>query len=264
MKRWITLPSFVPPCLSAFPPFSQPLQRRGERRGIPLSFRAVLYAGNHLSLAQQEEIRRIWKNPFVGSAGYAAVETGPIGWQCAHCEGTEHHVLEEWCHLEREEDGNALVTVLERFYHPILRARVGDLIEWVEGSCPCGSTAPKFRLLSRSDDLVRLNFDQFQISEAEEVFRDFSELSGISQLVLEPRGKRLRFLFRLELRTPLEEPRRSMLEEALKKTLKDRVPLFSRGWEANGVHSLEVSLESSGGIERLPRTGKIRRVVDLR
>jgi hypothetical protein len=55
-----------------------------------------------------------------------------------------------------------------------------------------------------------------------------------------------------------------MLEEALKKALKDRVPLFSRGWEANGVHSLGVSLEAPGGIERLSRTGKIRRVVDLR
>ena len=255
---------FRPTVLISVPPVLAALAEAGERRGISLSFRAVLYAGNHLSLAQQEEICRVWKNPFIGSAGYAAVETGPIGWQCAHCEGTEHHVLEEWCYLEREEDGNALVTVLERFYHPILRARVGDLIEWVEEPCLCGSTAPKFRLLSRSDDLVRLNFDQFQVSEAEVVFRDYPELSGVSQLVLEPRGKRLRFLFRLELRTPLEEPRRSVLEEALIKALKERIPLFFRGWEANGVHSLGISLEPPGGIERLPRTGKIRRVVDLR
>ncbi len=255
---------FRPTVLISVPPLLAALAEAGERRGVPLSFRAVLYAGNHLSLAQQEEICRIWKNPFIGSAGYAAVETGPIGWQCARCEGTEHHVLEEWCHLEREEDGNALVTVLERFYHPIMRARVGDLIEWVEEPCPCGSTAPKFRLLSRSDDLVRLNFDQFQVSETEVIFRDYPELSGVSQLVLEPRGKKLRFLFRLELRNPLKEPRRSVLEETLKKALKERVPLFSRGWEANGVDSLGVSLEPSGGIERLPRTGKIRRVVDLR
>ncbi len=255
---------FRPTVLISVPPLLAALADGGERRGLRLSFRAVLYAGNHLSLAQQDEIRRIWKSPFIGSAGYAAVETGPIGWQCAHCQGTEHHVLEEWCHLEREEDGNALVTVLERFYHPILRARVGDLIEWVEEPCPCGSTAPKFRLLSRSDDLVRLNFDQFQVSEAEVIFRDYPELSGVSQLVLEPRGKKLRFLFRLELRNPLEEPRKSMLEEALKKALMERVPLFFRGWEANGVESLDVCLEPSGGIERLSRTGKIRRVVDLR
>ena len=74
----------------------------------------------------------------------------------------------------------------------------------------------------------------------------------------------MRFLFRLELRNPLEEPRKSMLEEALKKALMERVPLFFRGWEANGVESLDVCLEPSGGIERLSRTGKIRRVVDLR
>ncbi len=255
---------FRPTVLISVPPVIAALAEAGERRKISLPLRAVLYAGNHLSLAQQEEIRRIWKNPFIGSAGYAAVETGPIGWQCAHCEGTEHHVLEDWCYLEREEDGNALVTVLERFYHPILRARVGDLVEWVDEPCPCGSGSPKFRLLSRSDDLVRLNFDQFQMSEAEAIFREYPELSGISQLVLEPRGKKLRFLFRVELRHSLEEPRKKTLAETLEQALMEKVPLFSQGWEANGVDSLEIRLEPSGGIERLSRTGKIRQVVDLR
>ena len=255
---------FRPNVLISVPPILAALAEEGERRKMDLSFRGVLYAGNHMSLPQQEEIRRIWKHPYIGSAGYAAVETGPIGWQCAHCEGTEHHVLHDWCHLEREEDGNALVTVLERFYHPILRARVGDLIEWIDEPCPCGSTAPKFRLLSRSDDLVRLNFDQFRMSEAEAVFRNFPELSGTSQLVLEPRGKKLHFLFRVELRRALEETAFQQLASALRKALMEGVPLFSKGWEANGVEDVEVRLEPSGGIERISRTGKIRQVVDLR
>ena len=218
---------FRPNVLISVPPILAALAEAGERQQRELSFDTVLYAGNHISHSQQEEIRRIWNNPRIGSAGYAAVETGPIGWQCAHCEGTEHHVLEDWCYLEREEDGNALVTVLERFYHPLLRARVGDLIEWVEEPCPCGSSAPKFRLLSRSDDLVRLNFDQFQMSEAEEVFRQFPELSGIMQLVLEPRGKKLHFLFHVETKKPLEEKSTAELASALRKKLKDQHPTGS-------------------------------------
>ncbi len=94
------------------------------------------------------------------------IDTGLVGWQCAHIPGTIHHVPEEYCYVEIistkdqsiiEDDtpGEIVVTNLDHKLQPIIRYRTGDLGRWVEiEKCPCGFTGKSFELLGRCDDLI--------------------------------------------------------------------------------------------------------------
>lgn len=103
----------------------------------------------------------------VRSFAYSTTETGPIGYQCAHLAGTDHHVHEDLVIAEIvDDDGRRLpdgvpgalaVTVLADTGTALVRYLVGDQASLRPSDCPCGSTA---RVLSvRARDEVSANLD---------------------------------------------------------------------------------------------------------
>jgi phenylacetate-CoA ligase len=93
---------------------------------------------------------------------YGANEVGHIAFQCALRE--DYHVNTDSVHLEimsgnksvgMGDRGEAVVTNLDLRVMPIIRYRVGDVVQRLEGHCSCGCTFPTIgSIAGRSDGFI--------------------------------------------------------------------------------------------------------------
>jgi phenylacetate-coenzyme A ligase PaaK-like adenylate-forming protein len=72
---------------------------QGEHLQIPM----VFYAGEALSPARREFLKKTWGVTYFGSAGYASVDAGVIAYQCDRC---GPGVAEEIEHGDRASGGH--------------------------------------------------------------------------------------------------------------------------------------------------------------
>jgi phenylacetate-coenzyme A ligase PaaK-like adenylate-forming protein len=149
----------------------------------------VFFAGENLSEGQKSLLRKAWETHTFWSAGYASVDAGVIGWQCAHAEHGVHHVAAPQVRLEIIED-EGVVTSFVRTAMPVVRYRTGDRMSWVQGACVCGDRSPRFKLLGRMDGLINiwasripvtdikaaLGHDEFQVLLETEGAREIMEI----------------------------------------------------------------------------------------
>lgn len=137
-----------------------------ETQGIELSIPMVFYAGENLSESAREYLRKTWGTHTFWSAGYATVDAGVIGYQCAHTPYGVHHVMSPHVHLEII-DGEAVVTSFIREGMPVVRYRTGDHVEWVKGECECGESSKRFKLLGRMDSQINIWACRLPLSDIE-------------------------------------------------------------------------------------------------
>ena len=258
------LRTFRPTTLIAFPSGMIRLAQAAERTGCDITFEKLFYAGEYISQPDIDYVRSVFKAKQFGSFGYAAVETGPIGYQCPHCIGTEHHVAEEWCRVELNAQQEVLVTVLGRTLFPVVRYNVGDLAQWVEGLCPCGRTSPRLRLLDRSAKCIVLPAGSISFQDITNVTATIPGLTSIYQAVIEDGANGLTDItIKVECRTPAEAARPELRDE-LDRSCREHVHALRDCWEANRIGEFTVELLGPGGIEGNQRTAKTKRIVDLR
>jgi phenylacetate-CoA ligase len=112
----------------------------------------------------------------IRSAIYGSVDAGPLGHACrATADGVFHLMCEtqhlEIVQLERDvpvranEIGRLLFTSRARQGQHVRRYDIGDTGRWIPGACPCGLESPRFELLQRHGNLVRIG-TQFISSSA--------------------------------------------------------------------------------------------------
>lgn len=90
---------------------------------------------------------------------------------------------------EEGAEGELVLTHLKRDCQPLVRFRTGDIVALTGlGKCTCGRTAPRFRVIGRSDDMVvvrGLNVFPTMVSAA---LTGFRELSGEYRIMLSGSG----------------------------------------------------------------------------
>ncbi|MFN3432132.1 MAG: phenylacetate--CoA ligase family protein [Candidatus Sericytochromatia bacterium] len=238
-----------------------------------LTIEKVFYAGEHLYDEERRYLREQLGVTVIGSAGYAAVDTGLIGYQCAQGEGSVHHVLADHTHLEivnpdthapvgPGEDGLLLVTNLDRALQPVIRYNIGDLGRWVEGDCACGRTAPRFELLRRGDDVLRIGYANVTYDEVARAFATVPELTSTIQMVKEREERRDRLRFRIEVREP-DGIDAAVMGDRLTAALSAAKPDVGKLLAAGYLHPIAYEFLPLGAIPRLPVTGKFKRTLDL-
>ncbi len=236
-----------------------------ENNRIDIRIDKIFYAGEMLSDNNVEYVRRIFKSDIVASFGYAAVEIGPIGFQCRHCRDTEHHVFESYAYLEDIDDGDAIVTTLSRRLHPIIRYRICDRIDWVDEPCGCGRTSRKFRLRGRTGDMIKLNYCNLYLSEVERAIMQFPELSPFYQIHIEQAGNNKRLTFFIELkREDKDLYDNSDFNDRVLDALKASSKGISSDWKDRQIDSIIIRIVPPLSIERVGRTGKIKHIIDKR
>ncbi len=232
------------------------------RTGWTGSIDRIYFTGEPLSEAGKEVLRRVFGCTTIGSSLYGAVEIGPMGYPCSEIrDPSVFHSAEDWCYTEIV-DNEILGTTLTRELHPLIRFRIGDRAEWIQEPCPCGRSWPRFRLLGRTDDYVRVHFGKLYLEEIHQALEPFPGLSSIFQVRVDPLGTRAKLTFFVEV---LEEALLgdTRLEEALVSSILEKAKVY-RDPRNRELEDLVVSLVPSQSLERVARTGKIRRILDKR
>jgi len=85
--------------------------------------------------------------------------------------------------------GELVLTHLEKDCQPLVRFRTGDVVlVTATERCPCGRTAPRFRVVGRSDDMVIVRGLNVFPSMVEAALSSLAELSGAYRIVLDGPG----------------------------------------------------------------------------
>lgn len=227
-----------------------------EEKGLELNIPMVFYAGEALSEPRREYLARTWGTKHFGSAGYASVDAGVIGFQCSHCGPGEHHLFSDLIDMKIV-DGEAVVSSLYRSSLPIRNYRTGDRVEMI-AACTCGDSSPRFKLLGRADNLLMIWSCRIQLEEIEKSLRDLDPGILSYQVVMtEENTKEILSLY-YEKNIHLREETLLLNLYQNSRDLRDTISL-------EDISSrLRIVPVEQGMIPRNSRTGKISIVVDKR
>jgi len=153
------------------------------------------------------------------------------------------------------EEGELILTSLNREAMPIIRYRTGDLTYIYPESCPCGRTHRRIaRIRGRVDDMFILRGVNVFPSEVERILMGMPEVGRNYQIVLEREKSKDKMRVRVEVEKRFFDgslPHLRALEQRIKSKIKTEI-----------LVTPEIELIEPGS---LPRTsGKSRRVIDRR
>ncbi len=242
-----------------------------EGRGILAGYRGVekvFYGGEHFNDAQRRHLRGSFGVKTIKSVGYGSVDTGPLGYQCASCDGSVHHLHQRLQALEIVDlakdrpaapgaVGRLIFTSLARRGQALDRYDLGDVGQWVPGPCPCGRASPRFRLLGRSGDVIRVGSMFLNYGKFVAVLAERFDYSGPVQLRLSHDGLREKLSVVLDARAALDAA-------AVRKALLSGYSDLQEVVEVEELLVFETSSVPSRDFERLKGSGKLARMLDWR
>ncbi|MHB2016492.1 MAG: acyl-CoA reductase [Candidatus Xenobia bacterium] len=261
---------FQPTALIGLPSIIIQVAEEIERRGLGLKVSKILYGGEHLGRQAQAMLRRTIGAEHIMSAGYASVDAGPIGYQCPEAEGAVHHLLYDHQYLEiidpltmenlpPGQDGEIVVTNMDRMLMPIIRYRTGDRGRRIKALCTCGRKTPLFELMGRCDDVVRVGSVSIYPDDIASALGQVPGVSALFQIVADRDGVKDRLTIRAEYTGALDGLQHKV-RDALLAAHGELHEALREGW----LGSLEVEMLPPGGLPRIRRTGKIKKVIDRR
>ncbi|MGM0600744.1 MAG: acyl-CoA reductase [Candidatus Rifleibacteriota bacterium] len=239
-----------------------------KKRGLEnIRLEKILYGGEHLRPQTCEFLRKAVGAKIIRSAGYACVDTGPVGWQCGYLEGSIHHVLDQYAHVEildpetlkpveNGQAGEIVATNLDRVLMPVIRYRTGDLGRWVEvDDCPCGYSGKSFELLGRCDDLLVIGGINLLPVDIAAGLSRLAVSQSFQAVARNEKGKDL-LVLRLEAEKPLSD---SVVINSLREGSYKIAESLHEGWM-----NVQIEWYTPGKIERNKRTGKLKPIIDQR
>lgn len=225
----------------------------------------VFFGGEHLSDANRKELREKFKVKVIRSATYGSNETGPMGYQCQHCEGSVHHVHDQLQHLEIinlksdvpaniGEVGRLLWTSKIRSGQSISRYEIGDLGRWVKEDCPCGRTSPRFELLGRYGDVFKVGTVFLNYKKFENILNEFPQFTGTFQIVITKNNE-----LRLNFTNPENLEEKSILDFCL-----SHYPDLDLVVNQDRMLDFKVQKSQRQELQYVKSSGKLRSVIDQR
>jgi phenylacetate-CoA ligase len=229
------------------------------KANIDLSIPMILYAGELLSESRRKFLEKTWKTRHFGSAGYASVDAGVIGYQCKDCSPGEHHLFSEFVQMQIIDD-QAVVTSSYRKSMPIMNYKTGDRVEWVDNHCSFGDK--KFKLLGRMDTLIQIWSTRINLEDISRAIEDEFESVKTFQIILkeEEALNKINEILEIHLEEENFKDKCSFAKRIYlnSRDLKDTISFEQ--FEKN----LKIVIHPQNGILRNPRTGKISLIKDLR
>ncbi len=158
--------------------------------------RKIFYGGEMFSKGQIDWLREEFNISEIQSMFYGSNELGNMGYSCKWCGRNEFHLNSEIQKLEilkadsdepvgPGESGRLIFTGYLRENGRTERYEIGDFGEWIEGPCPCGRKEPRFRLLGRYGDIMRIGGTFFNFRRIQKLFEDNLGYAGNMQIILD-------------------------------------------------------------------------------
>ena len=244
-----------------------------EQNKIDLTIEKIVTGGEHLFKEAKEYLKQALGVKKFASTGYTTNDTGAIGYQCKYLKDGLHHVHEDLHYVEILDDegkpckpgevGRIVVTNLHRKFMPTIRYEVGDLGRWVDETCECERKTRVFELLGRSDDVLIIGGGNLHPEVVAEAVYEVDGLSNHFQLIAEILDKKDRLRVKVEALSDNEKSYKEMAKK-LKKALYDKSKELKTMFDEGLINDIAVEIVKPNGLERNPRTGKIRLIVDER
>jgi len=115
------------------------------RKSIKLSFKpkAIFTTSETLTNVHREVIEKVFKCKIYNQ--YASAEGAPFITECV--QGNLHYNLDTGI-IERDNNGGMIVTSFTTSGTPLIRYDIGDIVEFKQGVCECGSSHPLVNSIS--------------------------------------------------------------------------------------------------------------------
>ncbi len=218
--------------IGGFPSFLAKLGQEAIKKGIDpkkdLNLRVALCGGEPLPPSLRKNIEETFGIEVF--EGYGVAELGLVSSECENHNGL--HLNEEYflCEIidpntlervEPGEEGEIVVTPLERDALPLIRHRTGDGSVMTEETCECGRTEARLlKILGRIDMITKVKGVFIHPRQADEVIRQYPEL-GKFQIIVERPG----IIDEMTIKVECNDPSRfnefkKILEEGFKQDLR--------------------------------------------
>jgi len=266
------LKNFNVTAIIGLPSFLIKLAEYVDSQNIRLNINKIFYGGEYVGDEMVSYFKKVFNGADVKSAGYATADAGVVGFQCKHTYGGVHHLLTQSQYIEfvdpvtrkqvkPGEIGELVVTCLNKKKMPIIRYRVGDLGRWILKKCDCGRIDPLFEILGRCDDRIHVGGAHLFVNDIQNAIGKIKELSFNFQIVIYKKGRRDFLEIIIESKkgadvSNIEEKLYNLILENCE-DLRDSIKM---GWLDKPI----IKIVPPDTIERIKRTGKIRRVLDKR
>ncbi|MBU2574403.1 MAG: AMP-binding protein [Elusimicrobia bacterium] len=242
-----------------------------------LSINKIFYGGEYVGSEMVKFFQRVFPGVAVRSAGFATADAGVVGFQCAHCLKGAHHLFDQSQYLEfvapdtlkpvkKGEVGEIIITSLTKKHMPIIRFRLGDLGRWLPKPCGCGRNEPLFEILGRCDDRIHAGGAHVFVSDIQNAIGKVPELSFNFQVVIDKKGHKDTLAVKVEAKdgTPLTDVTRGNLQKWLLDEMEKNCEDLKESVRMKWLDKPGIEILKPNAIERILRTGKIRKVIDRR
>ncbi len=233
----------------------------------------IFYGGEHFNEVKKRHFRNVFGVKIIRSAAYGSVDAGPIGFQCQYCEGSVHHLFSDLHVLEIldlnqdisvpvGEPGRVVLTSLARVGQKLERYEIGDTARLLPGECPCGRRSPRFELLGRHGDVFRIGSMFFNYAKFENILAEELNYTGELQIFLRS-GKGIgkeELHLQLSKESGLGREDVKLVKSAILDGYQDLKEVVDR----EKILDFTISLVPSVEFQRIPGSGKLRRIVDER
>jgi phenylacetate-CoA ligase len=245
---------------------------------------AVITGGEPMLPAMRERIRETLGVRRFLSTGYTSNETGAIGFQCAHLQGSSIFHLHESMQLVDLVDplsaeptepgcqGAVVATNLNRTLMPTIAYRIGDLGRRAErpptqNTCPCGRTLYTIELCGRCDNYFRLGGSDFYWSDIGSALEVVPNIMPFFTVHLR-RSARGRDVLQVLVECVADSLRPSEAQWAETQAVfareLARTSSVAFGDNSETLELPELVLHAQNALPRNARTGKIPTMVDFR
>ncbi len=244
-----------------------------EKNALDLKIKKIVTGGEHLFKEAREYIKNVLGVEKFSATDYTTNDTGTVGFQCSHLPCGFYHVHEDLHYLEIlnendepcgiEEPGRVVVTNLYRKLMPTIRYEVGDMAKWVGAPCDCGRKTRVFELLGRSDDVLIIGGCNIYPEAVASAIAQFNFLSSHFQMTARMDKAKDSLVVIVEAKEGYQnitEGDRGKLKKAIYERSKELETMLDKGL----INDIDVQIVPHNTIERNPRTGKIKLVVDNR
>ncbi|MEI7528410.1 MAG: acyl-CoA reductase [Elusimicrobiota bacterium] len=240
-----------------------------------LRIEKIFYGGEYVGLEMIKFFKGVFPGVDVRSAGYATADAGVIGFQCPSCVKGQHHLFafsqfiefvdqDTMAPVKKGEVGELVVTCLSKKHMPVIRYRVGDLGRWLLKPCACGRKEPMFEILGRCDDRIHVGGAHLFVNDIQNALGRVPDLSFNFQVVIAKKGHKDTLAIRVEVKDPAALARAGELADLLWREIETHCEDLRESVRMHWLDRPEIEPLKPGTIERVQRTGKIRKVIDKR
>jgi phenylacetate-CoA ligase len=252
-----TIERFKPDAIFGIPSTLLDLALAAEAKNLKLTIPYVFYAGEKLNLHAQNKINQILSTTHFGSAGYASVDAGVIGYQDDSCENFEHYLFSQYVDMKIIE-GEAVVSSKARCKMPVINYKTGDRIEWTGKIHPMTGD-PQFKLLGRIDQQLNIWGCRVFINEIEAALAEVKSHHLNYQIVLS-NNTTGEDVLELRLQTDKNIDASNLIPALIKNSSDIKKSLTPEYLHAK----IKIKQVDGTQLEHVERTGKVKQIIDLR